>query len=114
MSSGGVPVGDEWTFLPNVEVVTITPNLPPAAPITGAKAIRRVLTDKELQGLGSTLAISPLDLVFNIWPSTITGGYVPVDGDFVTDAANVNWVIITIDLRTISTRYRAVCRREVK
>ena len=85
-------LADSWQHVEGVETVTFTPQNPQAASIENVKAKRRVLSRANLSQFGGVIGLSPDDVPFHLWVSTL-GGVTPKQGDLVTDGDQVTYTI---------------------
>lgn len=104
-------IADDYEFMDGVEDITFTPQNPVAAAVASVKALRGVLTRGE-QYLGATAGIEPSDVVWHLWASTLSGT-VPKPGDKITDSDSASYRILSLQLMTLRTRWRCVCRKDV-
>ena len=72
-------------------------------------ALRGPLSHRELQQ-GGPLGIEPHDVVFNIQANTTS--IVPQPGDTITDGDNIVFQVLSVDKKTLGTRWRCVCRQQ--
>lgn len=103
-------IADDYEFIDGVEEVTLTPTTPAAAAQPSVKALQRQLTRSEIF-FGPQIGISPSDTVFHLWVSTL-GVVVPNPGDTITQSSGVVWEILSLQLQTLQTRWRCICRKQ--
>ena len=101
-------IAGDYSVMDGTEAVTLTPQNPAGTPASGVTALRRVLSKRDLMGIG----IEPSDLVWHLWVSTL-GGTVPKQGDKITDAGSVSYLIQNLELDTLGTRWRCIARKTV-
>jgi hypothetical protein len=108
-------IATDWQVFDGVEEVTVTNRKHDAsadgAAANGVKALRRVLKRSEINAYGD-LRLEPTDIVWNLWVATL-GGLTPSFGSTITDSAGAIWQVIALDLVTMGTRWRCVCRKNV-
>lgn len=105
-------IASDFTLFDGLETVTLTPRNPDGAPVVNVKGLRRVAQQRNIAASPGAMPCEPTDLVWHVWTATL-GGAVPKNGDTLTDAAGTVWTIVELQLTTLGTRYRAVCRRQV-
>lgn len=105
-------IATDFTLFDGLETVTLTPRNPIGAPVANVKGLRRVQAQKDIAAPPGAMPSEPTDLVWHVWTATL-GGAVPKNGDTLTDAAGTVWTIVELQLTTLGTRYRAICRRQV-
>lgn len=106
-------IADDYLGMDGVEEITFTPQTPVATAINSVKAIRGPLGRPQAV-FGQQVGISPSDVVFNLWVSTM--GDTPPDvnpGDLITDADNIAYTVISCQLKTLRTRWQCVCRKNL-
>jgi hypothetical protein len=101
-------IENHWQLFDGIEDVTVTGRHPAATPVTGVKALRRVLTVGQRTYFGGTLGLSPLATVFHLWEATMGGSGVG-EGDTITDAAAAVWSIVAIEYSPQTSRYKCFC-----
>lgn len=102
-------IANDWEFIDGIETVSVTSQADGATAITGVKALQRA-SDRLARSFGTSVAITPNDVVFELWPAE-SGLTDIVPGDKITNEAGVNFTIMTAQLLTLKTRWRCVCRR---
>ncbi len=102
-------LADFYNLVEQVEDVIVTPTTPPATAQTGVKARKRQLSRSEVF-FGQQAGISPNDAVFHLWVSTL-GTIVPNPGDKITRTNGEVWQILSLQLVSLETRWRCVCRK---
>lgn len=101
-----------WQYVEDVEDVTFTPTNPPGASVNNVKAKRRVLSRSNLAQFGGVIGLSPDDVPFHLWVSTL-GGLTPKQGDLITDGGQVTYTIQAASLESLRQRWRCLCRKHV-
>jgi hypothetical protein len=48
-------------------------------------------------------------VAWHVWAEAL-GGYMPMAGDTLTDAAAQDWTVLDCSAATLDTRFRLVCR----
>lgn len=108
-----VDYSGDWQFVDGVETGVVQPMNPPNAPITGVAMRQADFTMKDLVQLGGggggSLQIEPTDILLVLWPATLNG-YVPKNGDFVTDGTGEKFVVLTLLRRPDKAQWIATCR----
>ena len=103
-------IAGDWSVFDGVETVSLTPQNPPAAAVTGVKAMRRALTRREVDLIEMTGGVQVSDLCWSLWDATL-GGTEPQVGDLITDGGGQDWSILVLELTTLGTRWRALTRK---
>jgi hypothetical protein len=96
---------DDHEFFDFIESVTIDPLDAGEDPIPGVPGLRRQLSFDEIHSMSYQIG----DVAWHVWADAL-GGYVPVAGDTLTDAAAQDWTVINCSSATLDTRFRLVCR----
>lgn len=105
-------LAESWRYVEGVETVTLTPQNPPAGSVENVKAKRRVLSRANMAQFGGVVGLSPNDVPFHLWASTL-GGVTPELGDLVTDGEGVTYTIQAASLESLKQRWRCLCRKQV-
>lgn len=105
-------IAADYSLMDGVEAVTLTPQNPATTAVTGVKAVRLALTRNEISG--GVVGIEPTDIPFHLWlgPSSASST-TPKNGDIITDTAGVVWTIQSLKFSTMTSRWRAVCRKQI-
>jgi hypothetical protein len=100
---------DDWQYVENIENVTVTLHSDGDAVVENVKALGRVLSRNDI-AMASVIAIGPESKVWNLWASTMPGRELR-RGDRIADADGVPWIVASVDLLYVKTRWRAVCNK---
>lgn len=97
----------DWNCLDNLETVSLTPQSPVSAPVTGIKATRQPLSLAELEWSNSA-GLGTDTTRITLFGSTISTGK-PNRKDLITDAAGAVWIVQKIDYSYRTGSWHCVC-----
>lgn len=104
-----VDYSEDWQWVDGVETLSITPKDPASSPIDSVQGVRTSVLESG-SPLGADYGPSPESVTFYVWAATL-GGYVPNQGDIVTDESSISWVVDSTSLRSDAAQRRLLCVR---
>ena len=78
--------------------------------LDGVKALHTPLGKRDFAWAGS-IGISPEDTVWNVWVDSFDNAVTLQPGYWLQQADGTNWIIMSCELATLSTRWRCVARK---
>lgn len=104
-----VDYSGDYQFIDGIETVSLTPQNPAAAAITGVSATRTTLS-KDPTVPGDAYSGESESIVFFLWTAT-TSSTTPKPGDYITDASSVVHVITSVSTRSDGAQYRCLTNK---
>lgn len=104
--NAALDLGQDFGVFDNSQTVTFQPSGGSPQSVAGVTAA--ALTEPELAVVAGTLGVDNRFRAFSL-PVANLAGTVPGNGDLLIDSGGSTWIVQSVTLATLSSRYRALC-----
>lgn len=98
-------IGDVYEEIDAVQIVSIV--IAGGSPIANVKALRRMVSYQDM-AMGAALGLEPTVVPWSVWRANLAEAILK-QGDRIVEANGTIWVIGSVDLASINTRFRCLC-----
>lgn len=105
-------IDTDYTIMDNVQTVSviIKKSNTNDVRLESVKGLAQPFSKRDFAWAGS-IAISPEDVVWNLWNVSLVSGVTITPGCWIAESDGTNWIIMLAELETLGTRWRCMARK---